>query len=240
MNALKSPLLDETIELEPSAIGQFLFNDHVRSQSTPNIAELDMGGDIDLGPEGPREHSGIVPSSTIHCFPNYALIGASADHTPRRQTPLTTTTMVASNGTYMSGMTEQIETRMRSFTDPSVFRISSTGEEEREERGKSPLVVSELDKGQAEDGKVRSKKAGKLEPVEEQSGVSKSDASVLQLAKDLSEGSITFEGGQFKTMKQGCVEMDFLPTCRSVVHVFDYTLFCAYIFHHAGTTVWLP
>ena len=210
VNALKSPVLDETIELEPSAIGQFLLKDHVRSQSTPNIAELDMNGDTDPGAEGLHERSGMVPSSTIHCFPNYALIGASADHTPRRQTPLATTTMVASNGTHMARMTEQIESRMRSFTDPSVFRISSIGEEERQQGGTSPAAASELDKGEVEGGKVRGKKVGRLKAVEEQPGVSKSDASVLQLAKDLSEGSIMFEGGQFKTMKQGCVERNFL------------------------------
>ena len=40
VNVLKNPVLDESVLLEPSAIGQFLHTDYVQSQSTPNIADL--------------------------------------------------------------------------------------------------------------------------------------------------------------------------------------------------------
>ncbi len=40
VSALKNPVLDESVLLEPSVVGQYLHSDYIRSQSTPNIAEL--------------------------------------------------------------------------------------------------------------------------------------------------------------------------------------------------------
>lgn len=40
MNVLKNPVLDDSVLLEASAIGQFLHTDYIRSQSTPSIANL--------------------------------------------------------------------------------------------------------------------------------------------------------------------------------------------------------
>ena len=45
VDALKSRVLDDTIELDPSAIGQFLFTHYVRSRSTPNITRVHLGDD---------------------------------------------------------------------------------------------------------------------------------------------------------------------------------------------------
>lgn len=40
VNVLKNPVLDDTVMLESSAIGQFLHTDYVKSQSTPSITNL--------------------------------------------------------------------------------------------------------------------------------------------------------------------------------------------------------
>ncbi len=52
VNALKGNVLDNTIELEASAIGQFIHTGYVRSQSTPNLADLD-----ELGPDESQEYT---------------------------------------------------------------------------------------------------------------------------------------------------------------------------------------
>lgn len=40
MNVLKNPVLDDSVLLEASAIGQYLHTDYIRSQSTPSIANM--------------------------------------------------------------------------------------------------------------------------------------------------------------------------------------------------------
>lgn len=40
VSALKNPVLDDSVLLEPSAIGQYLHTDYIRSQSTPSIANM--------------------------------------------------------------------------------------------------------------------------------------------------------------------------------------------------------
>ena len=40
VSVLKSPILGESVELEPSAIGEYLHSEYVRSHSTPNISEI--------------------------------------------------------------------------------------------------------------------------------------------------------------------------------------------------------
>ena len=198
VNALNSPALGDSIELEPSAIGRFLLKDHVRSQSTPNIAELDLEGGSQLEANGPHGLSRIVPSPPVHSFPHYALINASENYTPKGHT-----SMNASSGMAMAVMRAQMRTRDRSYTTPNrVISMQSSGEEEMERREK-PLTASEWDEGNAGDDQARSVKVEKRESRREQPHVPKPDASVLQLAKDLSDGSITFEGGQFRTTKQG-------------------------------------
>ncbi len=52
VNALKGNVLDNTIELEASAIGQFIHTGYVRSQSTPNFADLD-----ELDPDETQEYA---------------------------------------------------------------------------------------------------------------------------------------------------------------------------------------
>ena len=94
VNALKSPVLDDTIELEPSAIGQFIHTDYVRSQSTPNIADIDIDqeqlhpGTLSAGTDGTHFNfispvHKIRPARTIHSFRNY---GTTIDQNTHRRT----------------------------------------------------------------------------------------------------------------------------------------------------------
>lgn len=76
VDALKSPVLDDTIELEPSAIGQFIRSDFVRSHSTPNIPDLDDNEEIHLGVDNATfdhssQNSRLVTAKTIHSFRHY-------------------------------------------------------------------------------------------------------------------------------------------------------------------------
>lgn len=68
MNALKSNVLDDTIELEPSAIGQFIQTGYARSQSTPNFTEIDEFGSYINEEYDAQEDSEITPSRTAYSF----------------------------------------------------------------------------------------------------------------------------------------------------------------------------
>jgi len=231
VNALKSPALGDSIELEPSAIGQFLLKDHVRSQSTPNIAELDLESDTPL--EGPNRHSGIVPSPTVHSFPHYAVISASENYTPKSHTSIN-----ASSGMPMAVMSAQMRTRERSYTTPTALTVMATqsADEDGMEQKEKPLTVSQLDEGDMGDSQARTRKVEKLESTRNQPHVPKPDTSVLQLAQDLSEGSITFEGGQFRTTKQGCVEMG----SESMCVVMGYIAFVTISMDPLHVFSWVP
>ena len=67
MDALKSPVLTDDIEIDPSAIGQFLHTDYIHSTSTPNIHQLqiDTVSDCEDTPQTILPHS-----STMHSFSN--------------------------------------------------------------------------------------------------------------------------------------------------------------------------
>ena len=45
VSVLKSPILGDSVELEPSAIGEYIHTEHVRSHSTPNIHKISQISD---------------------------------------------------------------------------------------------------------------------------------------------------------------------------------------------------
>jgi len=200
-------------------------------QSTPNIAELDLESDTPL--EGPNRHSGIVPSPTVHSFPHYAVISASENYTPKSHTSIN-----ASSGMPMAVMSAQMRTRERSYTTPTALTVMATqsADEDGMEQKEKPLTVSQLDEGDMGDSQARTRKVEKLESTRNQPHVPKPDTSVLQLAKDLSEGSITFEGGQFRTTKQGCVEMG----SESMCVVMGYIAFVTISMDPLHVFSWVP
>ena len=142
MNALKSPLLDESVELEPSAIGQFIHTDYIKSHSTPNILGLDDNAAIhrsQLSPlSAPPAHStGVTPSVTLS--PLATTTTSSVPGSKRESvvsSPLRTSTpqeehasfshtaAVSTVGEWVAGL-PQHNGRQRALTDPSRFRIIS-------------------------------------------------------------------------------------------------------------------
>lgn len=73
MNVLKNPVLDDSVLLEASAIGQFLHTDYVHSQSTPSIANLT------------EEELGVVRGRNFGPFHhNHQPVGHRNGGTPRR------------------------------------------------------------------------------------------------------------------------------------------------------------
>lgn len=86
VGALKSPVLRDDIEIDPSAIGQFLHTDYVHSTSTPNIHQLQIDP---LETDSEITSQSTIPhSSTMHSFSSHALIGqtstAATDQMPRK------------------------------------------------------------------------------------------------------------------------------------------------------------
>ncbi len=79
VNALKSNVLDDTIELEPSAIGQFIQTGYARSQSTPNFTEID-----ELGPYLAQEYTTPGEPNMPHSF-DQAHARQSGDVSPNTQ-----------------------------------------------------------------------------------------------------------------------------------------------------------
>ena len=72
VSALKSPSYNDSIELEPSAIGQFIHSEHVRSQSTPNLTEIDLDAPLGSDNTAQPDHK-VTTSKTAHSFDNYNL-----------------------------------------------------------------------------------------------------------------------------------------------------------------------
>lgn len=84
MDALKSPVLRDDIELDPSAIGQFLHTDYVHSLSTSNIRDIqvDTQSETDLSlcsPPASVPHSSSFPDETAPDLPV-----AATDYIPRK------------------------------------------------------------------------------------------------------------------------------------------------------------
>ena len=186
VDALKSPVLDDTVELDPSAIGQYLHRDYVRSHSTPNIAKLDweanQPGNIAPEARGLTYSTTAplhwIPGSTLnHSFHNYAHMGATVDHSTR--------TFAGGTVMYNSEASRSVppKRRARSLVDPS------------EEEKKAQTLSHEEQKGKQVASESKGKRKGKMKEE-----ISREEREVLQLARNLSEGTITFEDGQFKNL----------------------------------------
>lgn len=65
VSVLKSPILGDSVELEPSAIGEYLHTEYVRSHSTPNISKITELPDTNMPPG--RQHTS---PGTYFVFPS--------------------------------------------------------------------------------------------------------------------------------------------------------------------------
>ena len=73
VSVLKSPILGDSVELEPSAIGEYLHTEYIRSHSTPNISKITDLPDNNMPPG--RQHAS---PGTYFVFPSP--IGADDGH----------------------------------------------------------------------------------------------------------------------------------------------------------------
>ncbi len=65
VSVLKSPILGDSVELEPSAIGEYLHTEYIRSHSTPNISKITELPDSNIPPG--RHHTS---PGTYFVFPS--------------------------------------------------------------------------------------------------------------------------------------------------------------------------
>lgn len=174
VDALKSPVLDDTVELDPSPIGQ-LQDPYPHSHSTPNIRRLNA--ELKFSERGTLSTSvtrdGIPVSSTVHSFPSYS--DANDHHWSHPYSSM--------GG--VSPLHAPAERRERSQTTPSsmtytVMETLPSRERQALERGGSHGSASR----QLEDGEKER------------------EGGVLSLAHKLSEGNILFENGKFTAKKQ--------------------------------------
>ncbi len=84
VDALKSPVLDDTVELEPSPIGQ-LQKPYPHSRSTPNIRRLNPT-ELSATATPSGTHRGIPGSVTVGSFPRHTATRGSPPY--RSSTPL--------------------------------------------------------------------------------------------------------------------------------------------------------
>ena len=101
VSVLKSPLLGDSVELlEPSAIGEYIHTDYIRSHSTPNISKItDMQCDLTGGQYMSPGHHFVFPSpieddrsNTLHDgqYPGSQSLLASHNRWRRKSEPFAT------------------------------------------------------------------------------------------------------------------------------------------------------
>lgn len=178
MSVLKNPVLDDSVLLEASAIGQYLHTDYIRSQSTPSIAnmteeELEA---IQSGNFAPFDHNYQPAEHGAHR--NHARRGSEGGiiHAYRVQVSDSSDPRGASSHPYSSNsgnMTNdwvEYGKRSRSHTDPMRHMILVESGPQSPSRAKTlPNNVSLVQSGGKEDtdvGKVAVKaEDGSLSPV---------------------------------------------------------------------------
>ena len=70
VSVLKSPILGDSVELEPSPIGEYLHTEYVRSHSTPNISKITELPDINNVPHPGQQHQQYASPGTYFVFPS--------------------------------------------------------------------------------------------------------------------------------------------------------------------------
>ena len=217
VDALKSPVQRDDIELEPSAIGQFLHTDYVRSLSTPNIHELQLDTSVsETNIQSAPPLSSVSHSSTFHSFPNYALVGpaAATDQMPRRtRVPSSRsirrqriTSMAEAGDKFEAGGASNQATRPESSVcslqgSPMISR-SSTGAPftASPEKAESTARAPSQESGAA---KKKKKKRGDKSFEQSEGAASGGGASAARLAKNLHQGAIVYEGGEYRKARLG-------------------------------------
>lgn len=202
VNALKSPVLRDDIELDPSAIGQFLHKDYMHSLSTPNIHDLQLDASAsETDVFSPTLPSSVPHSSTMHSFPNYALVGpaAATDQMPRRARVPSTRSIkrqrivsMAEAGDRLNRGNSSNQTSCKSSTQGSpILSRRSYGE------------TSPTHKRAKSASKQKKKKGSKS--FKNSAATTSNEASAIQLAKTLNQGAIVYDEGKYRKIELGYV-----------------------------------
>ena len=215
VDALKSPVFQDNIELDPSAIGQYLHTGYVHSLSTPNIHDLQLDTTVSETELMSPPHPSSFPSSSTlqHSFPNYALVGpaAATDQIPRK--------------TRMPSMRSIRRQRIVSMAEAGDVLISGNSSKQTTRPGStmSSIHGSPVPSGRSShvetptlspnrrassDGvamkKKKRKKGERSRNVESSTTLPTSaNTSAVELAKNLNQGVIVYENGKYKNVTLG-------------------------------------
>lgn len=137
VSVLKSPILGESIELEPSAIGEYIHTEYIRSHSTPNISKCADAPDEMPGRPYTTPGMHFVFPSPIHddsgtsfAFPASVPLAVAHDRWRRKSDSYTTPVLVPKHdlgeisgderlAEWVAELSESSHGRSRALTAPS-------------------------------------------------------------------------------------------------------------------------
>ena len=211
VDALKSPVLRDDIELDPSAIGQFLHTDYVHSRSTPNIHQLQQmpHSDTDLA-----STENLVPhSSTVHSFPDYAPTSQAVSTDQVRRKKLRAPSTRSIQREYIVSMAEagdrpnRRQSASNHTTRPSSSVSSRQGSPSLGSRHSAiELSTSPPHKKGAltsKTGEGKKKRRSKTTEGSSQSSAVSYGPMTAALTKDLDQGVIVHEEGKYLRVRLG-------------------------------------
>ena len=208
VDALKSPALRDDIELDPSAIGQYLHTDYIRSLSTPNIYELQVN---DPYTEMTHPRQTVPHSSTMHTFNNYALVGpaAASEQMPRKTRVPSSCSLHRHRISSMAEAGDKLEFtswkgRIAKKTSPALSIESTSPIQRRRLSSEASLTADEKEESPKMKSVEPVKKKKKAKSVESPEGPAQTSDAV-RLAKNLHQGIIVYEDGLYKEARTRCV-----------------------------------
>ena len=214
VDALKSPVLRDDIELEPSAIGLFLHTDYVHSRSTPNIHQLQQLAETHSDTELSSTDNLLPPvphSSTVHSFPDYTPTSqaVSTDQVRRKKSRAPSTRSVKRQ--YILSMAEVGDrpNRRQSASNHTTRPSSSVSSRQGSPSLGSRHSAIELStspphmKGDVTSITGEGKKKRRSKMTEESSQSSAYGPMTAQLSKDLDQGVVVHEDGKYQRVRLG-------------------------------------
>ena len=218
MDALKSPVLRDDIELDPSAIGQFLHTDYLHSRSTPNIHQLgqlvephsdtELATTDDILPPVPH-------STTVHSFPDYGPTcqAVSTDRVRRKKSRVPSTRSIQRH--YILTMAEagdrprvkrhsaSSHTTRRNSAESSQQGSPSLGSRHSAiELSTSPPRQNGAVTSRSGEGKKKRRSKVPADESGQSSGVSYGPMTA-QLTKDLNQGVVVLKEGKYQRTTLG-------------------------------------
>ena len=211
VDALKSPVFRDDIELDPSAIGQFLHIDYVHSLSTSNIhdIQLDTRSETDLLLCSPP--ASVPHSSTMHSFPADAPAGPPVAATDRMPRKARVPSMRSVKRQHIVAMAEAGDRPSMGYASSHTTRASSAvssvqGSPVLSKRNFSVDMsvalphkrMSSASKTSFEEVSTRKKKKADI-------SLSTGNTSAVRLAKNLNQEVIVHENGKYRKIRLGYI-----------------------------------